>query len=983
MVPTTQADSATAERCRQTPTLCVFDNRGLQVRTVRYNRSAPGDAPDELITRQTWSARGELTASMDARLFTSQQSQPERAVTPNFRYLSSLSGRTLVVYSLDAGESQSLPDAENGPVWQYQARGQTRKCHYDLTLHRLVAVELSEGTGPSRMSERFVYVDTGAEPGSNLHGRLKEIWSETGRSSIPAYALNGNPLKVQQRFLHDDHLSNSSWPGSDWKEGEEERWTNQLATDTHTTCWTYNALSQQTGRLDAAGNRLRLRFNLMGQPAGQDLQPAGSATDLWQSLQKQVTYSAAGQLVREVAGNDVTTDYIYEPQTLRLAERRTTRPEQAGRSTQLQMLSYRYDPVGNILAIADDAQPVRYTHNQRVAPEKGYTYDALYQLTQASGREKATAPLSLPDELRSADDSTLTNYTRTYCYDSGGNLTSVTHQGTYPWNQTMQVADDSNRATPQEWGPENHFDECGNLSQVRPDQRLVWNSRNQLWTLTLVVHDNGAKDEERYWYDHTGMRTIKLNVTRTGNTTRRAWVYYLPGLEIRRTDQLADSKTEASVVEALQVLIPEVSGQQSVCILHWTQGRPAEIDNNQQRYSLNDHLGSSGLELDAQANILTQEEYYPYGATALWLPRSETQGRYKYLRYSGQERDASGLCYYGFRYYAPWLQRWINPDPAGPIDGLNLFCMVGNNPVCRKDIGGLARDDLEMTPLFSSGRASSSGRYGSVAGRSARRSPIYHPGGRASIQSYQNPLYAQEEENTAAAGPSRLSRIGSTARQGVTAVKRGLGSFISRNTPVNNPDRRVYDEMELFSIVDEGDEFSQVLAEASAVDTTLFSIGEDEQERLIPGAVAHSVLRTPDVSNRAVQGREALNPRTLYGSGGGERIQMSALAQLNMPETPITASTQTPSVESPGNARASGPAAYFDVNNSAIFLNIAGVTSDSSSSDTAPLLGTADFTTLSASYSGNPGITFSLSYYWVYAVWMAMFHPVRQLHPGV
>lgn len=983
MTLATQADSATAERCRQTPTLCVFDNRGLQVRTVRYNRSAPVDTPDEQIISQTWSARGDLTASMDARLFTRQQSQPETSVTPNFRYLSSLSGRTLVVHSLDAGECQSLSDAEGGLVWQYQARGQTRKCHYDSTLHRLMAVELSENTGPSRICERFVYVDKEAASGSNLHGRLKEVWSETGRISIPAYALNGNPLKVQQRFLHDDRLSDSNWSGSDWKEGEEERWANQLATDTHTTCWTYNALSQQVGRLDAAGNRLRFHFNLMRQPVGQDLQPAGSATDLWQPLRKQVIYSAAGQLLREVAGNDVTTDYIYEPQTLRLAERRTTRPEQTGRSTQLQMLSYRYDPVGNILAIADGAQSVRYTHNQRVAPEKGYTYDALYQLTQASGREKATAPLSMPDELGSVDDSTLTNYTRTYRYDRGGNLTSLTHQGIYPWSQTMQVADNSNRATPQEWSSENHFDECGNLSQVRPGQRIAWNSRNQLWNMTLAVHEDGAKDEESYWYDHTGMRAIKLNVTRTGNTTRRAWVYYLPGLEIRRTDQLADSKTGASIVEALQVLIPEVSGQQSVRILRWMQGQPAEIDNNQQRYSLNDHLGSSGLELDAQANILTQEEYYPYGATALWLPRSETQGRYKYLRYSGQERDASGLCYYGFRYYAPWLQRWINPDPAGPIDGLNLFCMVGNNPVCRKDIGGLAREDIEMTNLLSSGRASSSGRYGSVASRSARSS-IYNPGGRATMQSYHNPLYDLEEgENAAAAAPSRLSQIGSAARQGATVVKRGLESLINRITPANTPERRVYEEMELFSIGDEGDEFSQVLAEATAVDTTLFSIGEDEQERLIPESAAHSALRAQNVSYSAVQAREALNPRTLYSSGRGESIQMSALTQLNMPETPITTSTQTPSVETPGRVRASGPAAYFDVNNSAIFFNIAGVTSDRSSSDTTPLSGIADFTTLSFPDSGNPGLTFSLSYYWIYAVWMAMFQPVRQLFPGV
>jgi RHS repeat-associated protein len=29
--------------------------------------------------------------------------------------------------------------------------------------------------------------------------------------------------------------------------------------------------------------------------------------------------------------------------------------------------------------------------------------------------------------------------------------------------------------------------------------------------------------------------------------------------------------------------------------------------------------------------------------------------------------DSSGLCYYGDRYLAPWLTRWISPDSAGAV----------------------------------------------------------------------------------------------------------------------------------------------------------------------------------------------------------------------------------------------------------------------------------------------------------------------------
>ena len=56
----------------------------------------------------------------------------------------------------------------------------------------------------------------------------------------------------------------------------------------------------------------------------------------------------------------------------------------------MQDLSYTYDPVGNITHIQDDAdiQNVVFFRNQRVEPSNDYTYDAIYRLIQASGREQ-------------------------------------------------------------------------------------------------------------------------------------------------------------------------------------------------------------------------------------------------------------------------------------------------------------------------------------------------------------------------------------------------------------------------------------------------------------------------------------------------------------------------------------------------------------------------------------------------------------------
>ncbi|WP_147471816.1 RHS repeat-associated core domain-containing protein, partial [Pseudomonas cichorii] len=103
------------------------------------------------------------------------------------------------------------------------------------------------------------------------------------------------------------------------------------------------------------------------------------------------------------------------------------------------------------------------------------------------------------------------------------------------------------------------------------------------------------------------------------------------------------------------------AGRNGVRVLHWQAGKPAELTNDQYRYSLTDHLGSSTLELDKDAQIISQESYYPFGGTSWWADRDSIEANYKTVRYSGKERDATGLYYYGLRYYAPWLQRWINP----------------------------------------------------------------------------------------------------------------------------------------------------------------------------------------------------------------------------------------------------------------------------------------------------------------------------------
>src|SRR5262249_37498602 len=107
------------------------------------------------------------------------------------------------------------------------------------------------------------------------------------------------------------------------------------------------------------------------------------------------------------------------------------------------------------------------------------------------------------------------------------------------------------------------------------------------------------------------------------------------------------------------------------------------------RYQFDNHLGSASLELDENAQLISYEEYYPYGGTSHQAGRSAAEVSLKRYRYTGKERDEeSGLYYHGARYYAPWLGRWLSADPSGLADGMNTYAYSRDDPIRFKDPGG-------------------------------------------------------------------------------------------------------------------------------------------------------------------------------------------------------------------------------------------------------------------------------------------------------
>ncbi|MEN1835979.1 RHS repeat-associated core domain-containing protein [Pseudomonas lijiangensis] len=646
-----------------TPLINVMDGRGLTVRSVVYHRLKEQDEPLARISSMTYDVAGHLVASRDPRLWALAQ---QDATSPaNLVCLHDLAGSVLLSESVDAGWSLALQAEAGNIVQTWDTRGSTWQIQHDAALRPVTTVETDAGQN-SRTLMRTVYADnsdTSAE--HNQCGQLARLDDTAGSLHFAEYGILGQLLSQPRQFLKTLDLP-------DWTESTD--YLDLVETEELTTRWQYNALGEPILQTDAKGNTQRFAYSVAGNSSGTYLRlEAQNEIPLVEGM----TYNALGQVEEQTAGNGVISRAVYETSTGLL---QSLTAHNASNEA-LQTLHYRYDPVGNILQIEDRAQPVRFFANQRSEPISHYRYDTLYQLIEATGREVNTGASHGPDlpaqQNLPPDPNQVSNYTQSYDYDPAGNLLQMRHVGAQSFTRTMRVAPDSNRSLPEgevDADFNEAFDTNGNLQQVVRGQTLGWDLRNQLQEITTVTRTTKASDHERYIYDGQGQRCRKVNSTITSSRTLGNEVRYLPGLEIRTT---ADG-------EILHVITARNSRA-----LHWQAGLPGGIANDQIRYELSDHLDSSTLELDQQGDLISQESYYPFGGTSWWAARSAVEAKYKTVRYSGKERDASGLYYYGLRYYAPWLQRWINPDPAGDVNGLNLFCFVANNPVRFIDDNGL------------------------------------------------------------------------------------------------------------------------------------------------------------------------------------------------------------------------------------------------------------------------------------------------------
>ncbi|MCY1056210.1 RHS repeat-associated core domain-containing protein [Nannocystis sp. SCPEA4] len=195
-----------------------------------------------------------------------------------------------------------------------------------------------------------------------------------------------------------------------------------------------------------------------------------------------------------------------------------------------------------------------------------------------------------------------------------------------------------------------------------------------------------------YVYDGAGQRVRKVTVNQSGSTSKQrlyfgSWETYREHKNINTTNDLD--------LERETLHVHDDHGR--VCLIETktvSAGSPVLTPANVARYQYSNHLGTANLELDDDADLISYEEFHPYGTSSYRAANSAIEVSEKRYRYTGQERDEeTGLAYHGARYYAPWLVRWTAADPIGLGDGPNRYVYVRANPLGVRDLAGTAGDE--------------------------------------------------------------------------------------------------------------------------------------------------------------------------------------------------------------------------------------------------------------------------------------------------
>jgi RHS repeat-associated protein len=608
-------------------------------------------------------------------------------------------GRVIQQTGTDDGTRHILVDAEGKPA--RTGRGEAdgsgvvpfvSRSVYDV-LQRPVRTYLSIDGATETLHAWVRYGEEKTDAADTLHlGRAWLTFDTGGMMSVGAYELHGAVSAGEQRLVA-DHTTDPDWsavlaavdaPGTAYDDAvdllvESTAWTSS---------GTYDALGRPVTATKPDGSILRHEYDAGGALLGHYVRIRGAATET--TVFEGQRYNARGQRTRQVTPGSVRT-WSYDPDNFRL---NTLKAVRTSDGEILQDLRYTYDPTGNVMEVRDRAQQAVFFDNDVVLPSLRHAYDAAYRLIRSEGREHASLgayphpssssiamervaawrpPLEYHSCWSKAPANTALAWTRDFVYDSDTNR--VTSVGIDSVGSATVTHDDFGQMTAL---PNIHALNWDASGRLRGSQRVSGATADRVW----------------YVYDGGGQRVRKISETWDAGASEwrpLASTTYVGGIDVVRAFVGGVLDEERETLHCSDGSSGSGGGGRMLLVETRTVDAGVAVSSPVplMRFQFDNHLGSACLETTEDGSVISYEEFHPYGTCAYSSGTATLDANPKRYRYSGKERDTeSGLYYYGARYLAPWLGRWVSPDPSGFVDGVNLYQMCSGNPTSKLDPDG-------------------------------------------------------------------------------------------------------------------------------------------------------------------------------------------------------------------------------------------------------------------------------------------------------